>query len=211
MLDDRVRAVLERLAARTPGERARGLPLGGPGASRLPDHRAVPVRARRAAERLRGARDRRLARLFDDLAEPAPASSEAGIVSLEHDPAKCEAWRSQHRGGRARRLGGAGRGRCQGEPAGDRGRLRRRLHRRRERGLRGGTSSSPGRSWSPGALVVADNVLSHEETLGAYSRARQADPGLESVTVPLDRGLERASSLTQYARVRSPRKGGGPT
>jgi len=42
----------------------------------------------------------------------------------------------------------------------------------------------------PGALVVADNVLSHQETLGAYSAARQADPGLESVTVPLDRGLE---------------------
>jgi caffeoyl-CoA O-methyltransferase len=41
-----------------------------------------------------------------------------------------------------------------------------------------------------GALVVADNVLSHEETLGAYSQARQADPTLESVTVPLDRGLE---------------------
>ena len=42
----------------------------------------------------------------------------------------------------------------------------------------------------PGALIVADNVLSHEETLGAYSRARQSDPTLESVTVPLDRGLE---------------------
>jgi predicted O-methyltransferase YrrM len=42
----------------------------------------------------------------------------------------------------------------------------------------------------PGALFIADNVLSHEETLGAYSRARQADPALESVTVPLDRGLE---------------------
>jgi caffeoyl-CoA O-methyltransferase len=42
----------------------------------------------------------------------------------------------------------------------------------------------------PGALIIADNVLSHEETLGAYSRARQADPTLESVTVPLDRGLE---------------------
>src|SRR5689334_11437173 len=39
-----------------------------------------------------------------------------------------------------------------------------------------------------GALVVADNVLSHEDTLGAYSRARQADPALVSVTVPLDRG-----------------------
>jgi predicted O-methyltransferase YrrM len=42
----------------------------------------------------------------------------------------------------------------------------------------------------PGALVVADNVLSHEETLAAYSQARQVDPTLLSVTVPLDRGLE---------------------
>ena len=42
----------------------------------------------------------------------------------------------------------------------------------------------------PGALIVADNVLSHEDTLGAYSRDRRADPTLESVTVPLDRGLE---------------------
>jgi predicted O-methyltransferase YrrM len=41
-----------------------------------------------------------------------------------------------------------------------------------------------------GALFIADNVLSHEDTLGAYSRARQDDPTLESVTVPLDRGLE---------------------
>jgi predicted O-methyltransferase YrrM len=42
----------------------------------------------------------------------------------------------------------------------------------------------------PGAIVVADNVLSHADALGAYSVARQADPTLESVTVPLDRGLE---------------------
>src|SRR4051794_13268545 len=42
----------------------------------------------------------------------------------------------------------------------------------------------------PGGLFVADNVLSHVDALGAYSRARQDDPSLESVTVPLDRGLE---------------------
>ena len=42
----------------------------------------------------------------------------------------------------------------------------------------------------PAALVVADNVLSHAEALGTYSEARQADSTLESVTVPLDRGLE---------------------
>ena len=48
----------------------------------------------------------------------------------------------------------------------------------------------------PGGLIVADNVLSHEETLGAYSRARQSDPTLVSVTVPLDRGLEVSVVLT---------------
>jgi predicted O-methyltransferase YrrM len=46
------------------------------------------------------------------------------------------------------------------------------------------------RKLEPGAVVIADNVLSHAEALGAYSQARQADPTLESVTVPLDRGLE---------------------
>ena len=47
----------------------------------------------------------------------------------------------------------------------------------------------------PGAVVIADNVLSHVETLGAYSQARQSDPTLESVTVPLDRGLEISTIL----------------
>jgi predicted O-methyltransferase YrrM len=42
----------------------------------------------------------------------------------------------------------------------------------------------------PAGLIVADNVLSHGDALAAYSRARQADPTLESVTLPLDRGLE---------------------
>jgi caffeoyl-CoA O-methyltransferase len=50
----------------------------------------------------------------------------------------------------------------------------------------------------PGAVVVADNVLSHVDTLGAYSRARQADPTLESVTVPLDRGLELSVVLRNW-------------
>ena len=42
----------------------------------------------------------------------------------------------------------------------------------------------------PGGLFVADNVLSHADPLAEYSAARQADPTLESVTLPLDRGLE---------------------
>jgi predicted O-methyltransferase YrrM len=49
----------------------------------------------------------------------------------------------------------------------------------------------------PGSLVVADNVLSHADTLAAYSRARQADPSLLSVTLPLDSGLELTTVLTR--------------
>ena len=48
----------------------------------------------------------------------------------------------------------------------------------------------------PGALIVADNVLSDVDVLAAYSAARQADPSCLSVTVPLDRGLELTSVLT---------------
>ncbi len=46
-----------------------------------------------------------------------------------------------------------------------------------------------------GGVVIADNVISHQETLAAYSEARQNDPTLLSVTVPLDRGLEVTAVL----------------
>ena len=49
----------------------------------------------------------------------------------------------------------------------------------------------------PGAVVIADNVLSHVDALGAYSQARQADPTLVSTTVPLDRGLEVSAVLSE--------------
>jgi predicted O-methyltransferase YrrM len=42
----------------------------------------------------------------------------------------------------------------------------------------------------PGALVIADDVVLHADTLRAYTEARQSDPTLLSTTVPLDRGLE---------------------
>ena len=47
----------------------------------------------------------------------------------------------------------------------------------------------------PGAVVVADNIVSHPE-LRAYAAARQSDPNLVSVTVPLDNGLEVTTILT---------------
>jgi caffeoyl-CoA O-methyltransferase len=49
----------------------------------------------------------------------------------------------------------------------------------------------------PGGLIVADNVLSHKEILGPYTRARQSDPTLVSTTVPLDRGLELSVVLSE--------------
>jgi predicted O-methyltransferase YrrM len=48
-----------------------------------------------------------------------------------------------------------------------------------------------------GGLLVADNVLSHAETLAAYSASRQADRTMSSVTVPLDRGLELTVAVTE--------------
>jgi predicted O-methyltransferase YrrM len=48
-----------------------------------------------------------------------------------------------------------------------------------------------------GGLVVADNVLSHGDELGSYVQARQSDPTVVSTTVPLDRGLELTSILTE--------------
>ena len=47
----------------------------------------------------------------------------------------------------------------------------------------------------PGGIVVADNVLSHADALAAYSASRQSDPSLSSITVPLDRGLELTTIL----------------
>jgi predicted O-methyltransferase YrrM len=48
----------------------------------------------------------------------------------------------------------------------------------------------------PGAVVVADNIVTHPDPLAGYASARQADPGLLSVTVPLDNGLEMTTVLT---------------
>lgn len=48
---------------------------------------------------------------------------------------------------------------------------------------------------APGAVVVADNILSHD--LGAYVAHVRRRPGVESITLPVGKGLE----ITRLARA----------
>ena len=195
MLDDRVRAVLARLEEEDDAETAAGLPPSerslavGPEAGRLlfalvapnPGCEVLEIGASRgystiwlaAAARLLGGR----------------------VVSLEADPVKCEAWR--------RNLAEAG------------------LEEHAELVEGDALETLPGLddgfdvvfldAWKPdyerlfslarskvdpGAVVVADNVVSHAEELAGYVAARQSDPGLVSVTVPVGNGLEVTTVLT---------------
>src|SRR6476469_1669868 len=196
MLDDRVRTVLARLAEEDADERARGL------AQELRARAVSPttgqflfalVAPQNACEVLEIGGSRGYSTIW--LAAGARILG-GRVVSLEHDPAKCDAWR--------RNIDEAGLGEwaelVEGDakenlPAIEDGFDVVSVDAEKEDYERYFELSRP--KLEPGGLVVADNVVSHEETLGAYSRARQADPGLESVTVPLDRGLELSVVLTQ--------------
>jgi caffeoyl-CoA O-methyltransferase len=189
MLDDRVRAVLERLQGEDADERARGLP------SKVRSRAVEPTTGRFLFSLVAPQADCEVLELggsrgYSSIWLAAGVRHLGGrVLSIEHDPEKVEAWR--------RNVAEAGLDDCaeliegdalQEVPAIDdvfdvvfidaeKDDYEELFRHAREK-------------LEPGALVVADNVLSHEETLGAYSRARQADPTLESVTVPLDRGLE---------------------
>ena len=117
------------------------------------------------------------------------------VLSLEHDPVKCEAWRQN--------IADAGLGDWAELVEGDAHETlpaiddvfdvvfldaEKEDYERLFQLARGKVE--------PAGLIVADNVLSHADALGAYSRARQEDPTLESVTVPLDRGLELSVVLS---------------
>ena len=118
------------------------------------------------------------------------------VLSLEHDPAKCEAWR--------RNIGEAGLEDWAELIEGDAFETLRQLDDvfdvvflDAEKEDYEALYRLARTKLEPGAVVIADNVLSHEDALGAYSRARQADSTLESVTVPLDRGLELSAVLSE--------------
>src|SRR5437868_9339600 len=189
MLDEQVRAVLERLEREDAEERAAGLP------SAVRSRAVAPTTGRFLFALVSPQTDCEVlevggSRGYSTIWLAAGARGLGGrVLSLEADPAKCEAWR--------RNVAEAGLEETAELIEGD-------AH-----------ESLPAiddvfdlvfldaekddyetffrlvrPKLEPGALVVADNVLSHVDALGAYSEARQADPDLESVTGPLDRGPE---------------------
>lgn len=194
VLDDRVRAVLERLEREDAAERAAGLPAS---------QRARQV-ARTTGQflfslvapqtdcevlELGGSRG------YSAIWLAAGVRHLGGrVLSLESDPVKCETWR--------RNIADAGLEEWAELVEGD---ARETLPAiddvfdvvflDAEKELYEELFGLARTKLEPGALVVADNVLSHVDTLGAYSQARQEDPSLLSVTVPLDRGLELTTIL----------------
>jgi predicted O-methyltransferase YrrM len=196
MVDDRVRSVLARLEAEDADERDRGVERAlraravAPSTGRFLFALVAPQNACEVLE-VGGSRG------YSTIWLAAAARILGGrVVSIENDPVKCEAWR--------RNVEDAGLADWAELFEGD---AQTRLldledifdvvfiDAEKEDYERFFELARP--KLEPGGVIVADNVLSHEETLGAYSRARQADPALVSVTVPLDRGLELSVVLTQ--------------
>jgi predicted O-methyltransferase YrrM len=189
MLDERVRAVLARLEREDAGEREAGLPA---------THRSRQVEpttgrflfALSACQAGIEVLEIGGSRGYSSIWLAAGARVLGGrLTSLESDPAKCAAWRAN--------VAEAGLDEWAELVEGD-------AHATlatsqdtfdlvfldAEKDDYEGLFGLARPLLEPGGLVVADNVLSHVETLRAYSAARQADPTLSSVTVPLDRGLE---------------------
>jgi predicted O-methyltransferase YrrM len=189
MLDDRIRAVLERLEAEDADERTRGLP---------------------AAERSRQVARTTGEFLFSLVApqtdcEVLEIGGSRGystiwlaagvrhlggrVLSLENDPKKVAAWR--------RNILDAGLDETADLLEGDAFETLARLDDVFDVVFLDAEKRDYERLFElartklePGGLVVADNVLSDVETLAAYSQARQRDSDLLSLTLPLDRGLE---------------------
>lgn len=189
MLDERVRSVLERLEREDAEERERDLPAA--------------VRARQVARttgqflfalvapqtdcevlEIGGSRG------YSTIWLAAGVRQLGGrVLSLENDPAKVEAWR--------RNVADAGLEEWAELVEGDAFETLARFEDVFDVVFLDAEKDDYERLFSlarpklePGGLVVADNVISHPDPLALYSAARQADPTLSSVTVPLDRGLE---------------------
>jgi predicted O-methyltransferase YrrM len=210
VLDDRVRAVLERLEREDAEERERGVQaaLRSRQVARTTGqllHALVAPQTDCEVLEIGGSRG------YSTIWLAAAARILGGrVVSLEHDPAKCEAWRAN--------IAEAGLADWAELVEGDARETLAAIEDVFDVVFLDAEKDDYEQLFAlarpklePGGVVAADNVLSHEETLGAYSRARQSDPGLVSVTVPLDRGIELSAVLTAPLELDQPRKGGGPT
>jgi caffeoyl-CoA O-methyltransferase len=193
MLDDRVRAVLARLEKQDDAEREAGLPPSeralavGPDSGRLLFGLVAPNAGCEVLE-IGGSRG------YSAIWLAAAARILGGrVVSLEQDPAKIEAWR--------RNIADAGLDEWAELVEGD---ARETLPaveegfdvvfldaRKDDYEWYFGVART---KLEPGGVVVADNVVSHA-ALARYSEARQADPTLVSVTVPIGHGLEVTTVL----------------
>ena len=196
MLDERVRAVLERLEREDAEERERGVAREqrarsvAPTTGRFLFAFVAPQNACEVLE-VGGSRG------YSSIWFAAGVRMLGGrVLSLERDPAKCDAWR--------RNVADAGLDEWAELIEGDAFESLPAIEDVFDVVFIDAEKDDYERLFAlvrdklePGAVVIADNVLSHEETLGAYSQARQADPTLESVTVPLDRGLEISVVLSE--------------
>jgi predicted O-methyltransferase YrrM len=189
VIDDRVLAVLARLEAEDAAERQAGLPAMqrsrqiAPTTGRLLFALAASQAGVEVLE-IGGSRG------YSSVWLAAGARVLGGrVLSLEHDPVKCEAWR--------RNVADAGLEEWAELVEGDANATLAAtedvfdlVFLDAEKHDYEALFALARPLLEPGGLVVADNILSHAETLGAYSAARQADPSLSSVTLPLDSGLE---------------------
>jgi len=194
VLDERVRTVLERLEREDAAERAQGLPAAE--RSRQVERTTgqflfalVSPQADCEVLEIGGSRG------YSTIWLAAGVRTLGGhVLSLESDPRKIEAWR--------RNIAEAGLEEWADLVEGD-------AHETlpaiedvfdvvfldAEKGDYEQLFAAARTKVEPGALFVADNVLSHADPLAQYSAARQADQTLVSLTVPLDRGLEMSVVL----------------
>jgi predicted O-methyltransferase YrrM len=196
VLDERVRAVLARLEREDADERARGVP------QQQRARQVEPTTGRFLFALVAPQTDCEVlevggSRGYSAIWLAAGVRHLGGrVLSLEHDPAKCEAWRTNvaEAGleGWADLIEGDA---FETLPAIDDVFDVCFIDAEKEDYERLFELARP--KLEPGALVVADNVLSHADALAAYSETRQADPTLSSVTVPLDRGLELSVILRE--------------
>jgi predicted O-methyltransferase YrrM len=196
VLDDRVLEVLARLEDEDRAEREAGLP------SERRSRQITPTTGRflfalAASQAGIEVLEIGASRGYSSIWLAAGARVLGGrLVSLEHDPAKCAAWREN--------VAAAGLEEWAELVEGDAFETLRRasdvfdlVFLDAEKDDYEGLFELTRPLVDAGGLVVADNVLSHADPLAAYSAARQADPALLSVTVPLDRGLELTVAMTE--------------